>query len=189
MAHLHSPRRRVDATQVLAHFAQLSLDNLAHFLSRTTEHLAETDWLHSQQRVVQHVIADAKRTVDQLQECAAKGDNLGLSQTALSAALRQLREALHLTTREATAHHWPESLSGVCEEALDLLAKQLEASHALGRSLLIWDAERQVPPTTEEAPFKRRPGVVTRVEIEAERGVVATTRPLSGVATEAVSPS
>jgi hypothetical protein len=147
------------------------LDHLQVFIDHNANTLGKADWLASQQRILDHLLENAKRSIDRLGGTEAPDNASGLLRTWLIDTLQDASDTVGVLHTEAHRNHLGQTLTELTQASLNLLKNEVdlgfEAFHALGHLAA-------GSPTLQQWGWStpRRPGMVTRVEIESDTGIV-----------------
>jgi hypothetical protein len=155
-------------------FMNTSLDNMKHFIDRASDEVAKADVVGANRRIADHVIEGAKETVCRVSDAAGKADAVNLVLHLATGTIETARETVRVASEESQRINLVETGSKVTQEGLDLLRRQLELSFDTGRemgSVMNRMLPFRVAPSKETAA---RPGVITRVEIESDKGTIKT---------------
>lgn len=159
-----------DFTTTVSDFVTTSLDNIKRFIDHTTEEVAKADVVGANRRIVDQVIEGTKETVTEVAECAAKNDPLAAVRHLATGTLRNTKETVRVASEESRRINLLETGAKVTQEGLDLLRRQVDLGFDVGSEF--GQAVEGMLPFREAIPYGKRPGVVTRVEIESDKGPV-----------------
>jgi hypothetical protein len=147
------------------------LDHLQVFIDHNANTLSKADWLASQQRILDHLLENAKRSIGRLGGPDAPETAPGLLRTWLTDTLNDASDTVGVLHTEAHRNHLGETLTELTQASLNLLKNEIDLGFEAFHTLSHLAAGS---PTLQQWgwPSQRRPGMVTRVEIESDTGIV-----------------
>lgn len=162
-----------DLADSASKFLNTSLDNVRNFIDRTADEVAKADVVGANRRIADQVIEATKETVNRVADSAAKNDPMNAVLNLATGAIEGARETVRVASEESQRINLVETGSRVTQESLDLVRRQLEvtfdASREMGEVV-----NRMIPLRTGTVSSTRPAGVVTRVEIESDKGTIKT---------------
>lgn len=163
-----------DLADSASKFLNTSLDNVKHFIDRTADEVAKADVVGANRRLADHVIESTKETVDRVAECVAKNEPMNAFVSLATGTLDGAKHVVRVAGEETQRINLVEAGSRITQEGLELARRQLEvtfdASKEMGDVV-----NRMIPIRSATSGTANRPaGVVTRVEIESDKGTIKT---------------
>jgi hypothetical protein len=170
-------------------FVTDSLDNMKRFIDRTSDEVAKADLIGANRRMADVLLDGTKDTITKVADRASKGEAIGAMRSFAEGMLDGAREALKVANEESQRINLMDTTTKVTIEGLDLVRRELdivfdataEMGEVLGEtaetvSSNINNGFNQVSsqvsnmvPNFMGDEGQKRPGVVTRVEIETDR--------------------
>lgn len=155
----------------LADILTRSLDHVQLFVDRNAKTLSKTDWIASQQRILDHNIETAKRSIARLSGPDAPENPAQTFRMLILDALENAHDTLGVLQEEAQRNHFGETFTELAQGTLSFLKHEVDLGFEAGDILSHALADS---PTFRRWGWAttRRPGVVTRVEIESDTGTL-----------------
>ena len=166
-----------DLTDSAQKFMVGSLDNMKQLIDKSADEVAKADVVGAGRRIADQVLDGTKETVSRMADCAAKADGIEAVRCLATGTLENVRETVRVASEESQRINLVETGSNVAQEALDLVRRQIDLGFDTGRQ--VGEALDRVMPVrmlngVTPAPTTRPAGVVTRVEIESDKGTIKT---------------
>ncbi|MDB5101640.1 MAG: hypothetical protein JWM80_6061 [Cyanobacteria bacterium RYN_339] len=172
-------------------FVTESLDNVKQFIDRTSDEVAKADLIGANRRFADVLIDGTKDTFTKVADCANKREAIGAVRRLAEGMLDSAREALKVANEESQRINLMETGTKVTIEGLDLVRRELDI--VFDATVVVGDALGETAETvssninngfntvTNMMPNfmggdepQKRPGVVTRVEIESDKTTTRT---------------
>lgn len=167
-----------DLTDSASKFMVGSLDNMKFMLDRSADEVAKADVVGASRRLADQLLDGTKETVNRVADSASKSDPMAAVRHLATGTLENAREAVRVASEESQRINLVETGSRVAQESLELLRRQVELGFDTGREVgQVLDRAmpmRMLNGVGNPAPGARPAGVVTRVEIESDKGTVKT---------------
>lgn len=178
----------------MTRFVTDSLDNMKRFIDRTSDEVAKADVIGVNRRFADVVIDGTKDTFEKVSSCASKRDAFSAMRCLAEGMLDGAREVVKVANEESQRINLMETSAKVTLEGIEMARRQLdivfdataEVGDALGETAEtvsssinsgISNVTNMMPNMPNfmggEEPQKR-PGVVTRVEIETDKSTGRT---------------
>jgi hypothetical protein len=151
------------------------LDNVKNFIDRTSDEVAKADVIGANRRIADQVIEATKETVNRVADSAAKSDAMNAVLNLATGTIDGAKETVRVASEETQRINLIETGSRVTQEGLDLVRRQLEVTFDASREM--GDVVNRLVPiraTSMSSTSTRPAGVVTRVEIESDKGTIKT---------------
>lgn len=166
-----------DLTDSAQKFVVGSLDNVKHMIDRSADEVAKADVVGAGRRIADQLLEGTKETVSRVADGASKGDPVDAVRCFATGTLENVRETVRVASEESQRINLVETGSYVTQEALELMRRQVELGFDTGRE--VGQVLDRVMPVRMlngvGTPAPTRPtGVVTRVEIESDKGTIKT---------------
>lgn len=158
-------------TDVASRFVNTSLDNVKHFIDRTADEVAKADVIGANRRLADQMIESAKDTVSRAADSASRAEALDAVLVLATGTLEGARDTVRVAAEESQRINLVETGSRVLEEGLDLTRRQLELGVDASREAYGM-VNRLMPFKVNPVSESRPVGVVTRVEIESDKGTI-----------------
>lgn len=150
-----------------------SLDNFKNFVDHTAEEVAKADMVGANRRILDQVIEGTKDTITKVAESAARNDTMSAVRHLATGMVENAKDTVRVATEETQRINLVETGAKVAQEGLDLVKRQLDLGFEAGGE--IGQATQDMNPLKGMGPdATKRPGVITRVEIESDRGTIRT---------------
>lgn len=170
-------QQHTNLTDTVTTYVTSSLDNLKGFVDRTTDEVAKADVIGANRRIVDHVIEGTKDTITRVAESAARNDLMMAARHLTTGVVENAKETVRVAHEESQRINLVETGAKVAQESLDLMKRQIDlgfdTGSALGRSAGQLNVLKGMSPEA-----MKRPGTITRVEIESDKGVLRTDAPV-----------
>lgn len=164
---------KTNLTESVTNYVTTSLDNLKGFVDRTADEVAKADVVGANRRIVDQVIEGTKDTITRVAESAARNDVMAAARHLTTGVVENARETVRVATEESQRINLVETGAKVTQEGLDLVKRQIDLGFDTGSALGRIASEHN--PLKSIAPESmKRPGVITRVEIESDKGTIRT---------------
>ncbi len=160
-------------SDAVTNYVTTSLDNLKKFVDHTADEVAKADVVGANRRIIDQVIEGTKHTITKVAESAARNDAMAAVRSLTTGFVENAKQTVRVATEESQRINLVETGAKVTQEGLDLVKRQLELSFDTGGELG-QAAEEMNPLKGMSADATKRPGVVTRVEIESDKGTIRT---------------
>ena len=154
-------------------YVTTSLDNIKTFVDQTADEVAKADVVGANRRIIDQMIEGTKDTITKMAESAARNDTMSAMRNLATGVVENAKETVRIATEETQRINLVETGAKVTQEGLDLLKRQLDLSFDAGGEIG-QAAEGMNPLRGVGAEAGKRPGVVTRVEIESDKGTIRT---------------
>lgn len=163
-----------DLADSASKFLNTSLDNVKNFIDRTSDEVAKADVIGANRRIADQVIEATKETVNRVADSAAKSDAMNAVLNLATGTIDGAKETVRVASEETQRINLVETGSRVTQEGLDLVRRQLEVTFDASREM--GDVVNRLVPirATSMSSSTRPAGVVTRVEIESDKGTIKT---------------
>lgn len=159
----------------VTNYVTTSLDNIKNFVDKTADEVAKADMVGANRRIIDQVIEGTKDTITKVAESAARNDTMSAVRNLATGMVENAKETVRIATEETQRINLVETGANVAQEGLDLVKRQLDLSFEAGGE--IGAAAQDVNPLKNMnmgVDATKRPGVVTRVEIESDKGTIRT---------------
>jgi hypothetical protein len=168
-----------DLTDSAQKFVVGSLDNMKHMIDRSADEVKKTDMIGAGRRIADQFLEGTKETVCRVADSAGKADAVDALRCLATGTLDNVRDTVQVASEESQRINLVETGSKVSQEALELMRRQIELGFDTGREVgQVLDRVmpvRMLNGVTATATASTRPaGVVTRVEIESDKGTIKT---------------
>lgn len=154
-------------------YVTTSLDNLKKFVDHTADEVAKADVVGANRRIIDQVLEGTKDTITKVAESAARNDAMAAVRCLTTGFVENAKQTVRVASEETQRINLVETGAKVTQEGLDLVKRQLNLSFDAG-SEISEAAEEMNPLKGMGADATKRPGVVTRVEIESDKGTIRT---------------
>ena len=166
-----------DLTDSAQKFVVGSLDNVKTLIDRSADEVAKADMVGAGRRIADQFINGTRETVNRVADGAAKADAVDALRCLATGTLENVRETVRVASEESQRIKLVEHGSNMTQEAIDLMRRQIELGFDTGRE--VGQVLDRVMPVRMlngvGTPTSTRPtGVVTRVEIESDKGTIKT---------------
>ena len=167
-----------DLTDSASKFVVGSLDNVKSMIDRSADEVAKADVVGAGRRIADQLLDGTKETVNRVADSASKADPVAAVRDLATGTLENAREAVRVASEESQRINLVETGSRVAQESLEALRRQVELGFDTGREVgQVLDRVmpiRRLNGAATPMPGARPAGVVTRVEIESDKGTVRT---------------
>jgi hypothetical protein len=154
-------------------YVTTSLDNIKTFVDQTADEVVKADVVGANRRIIDQVIEGTKDTITKVAESAARNDAMAAVRNLATGVVENAKETVRVATEETQRINLVETGAKVAQEGLDLVKRQLDLGFEAGGE--IGQAAVELNPLKDMgADATKRPGVVTRVEIESDKGTIRT---------------
>ena len=153
-------------------YVTTSLDNIKKFVDHTADEVAKADVVGANRRIIDTVIEGTKDTVTKVAESAARNDAMSAMRNLATGVVENAKQTVRIATEETQRINLVETGAKVTQEGLDLVKRQLDLSFEAGGE--IGKAVEEQLPRGMNPDATKRPGTVTRVEIESDKGTIRT---------------
>ncbi|MEB3283996.1 MAG: hypothetical protein VKN33_01755 [Candidatus Sericytochromatia bacterium] len=175
-----APRHPASKTQTDSHsMAEVlvrGLDHLQVFIEHNTKTLEKSDWLASQQRILEQVLENTKRSIHRIAGPEAPPGPADIVHAILLCALEDTHDILGVVQAEAERTHLIETITAMTQNGVLLLKQEIDLGFEAGGLLNQFVADTPALRTWGWLPA-RKSDLITRVEIEADTGNI---HPISG---------
>lgn len=150
-----------------------SLDNIKKFVDHTADEVAKADVVGANRRIIDQVLEGTKDTITKVAENAARNDTMAAVRSLATGVVENAKQTVRVASEESQRINLVETGAKVTQEGLDLVKRQLDLSFDAGGEISEVAGEMN-PLKGMGAEGTKRPGVVTRVEIESDKGTIRT---------------
>lgn len=167
-----------DLTDSASKFVVGSLDNVKNMIDRSADEVAKADVVGAGRRIADQFLDGTKETVNRMADSASSADPVAAVRHLATGTLENARETVRVASEESQRINLVETGSRVTQESIEMLRRQVELGFDTGREVgQVLDRVmpmRMLNGVTTPTPGARPAGVVTRVEIESDKGTVRT---------------
>jgi hypothetical protein len=164
-----------DLSESASKFVAISLDNVKHLVDRTADELGKADVIGANRRIAGQMLEGTKETFCRWADAAAKNEPLEAVRHWTTGTIENAKDTIKVASDESKRVNLFETGARITQEGLEFLRRQVDLS--LDTSRDVGDAVNQALPmrigVVSGARDNRRPGTVTRVEIEQEKATKA----------------
>lgn len=175
-----------DQNGSVTRFVTDSLDNVKRFIDRTADEVAKADVIGANRRFADVIIDGTKDTFSRVSECASKREGLNAARCLAEGMLDGAKEVVRVANEESKRINLMETGTKVTIEGIEMVRRQLdiafdataEVGEAIGETAenvtsninsRIDSMSTMMPSFMGGEEPQKRPGVVTRVEIETDK--------------------